>query len=57
MPGLCQEIIPQPNSIFEIRMFPDGSERYVSVNRVPFQNISVVPRLVGRMYDNLKCSK
>lgn len=31
--GLYDEIIQQPSNIFETRLFPDGSERYVPVSR------------------------
>lgn len=31
--GLYEEIIQQPSNIFETRIFPDGSERYIPVNR------------------------
>ena len=29
--GLYQEIIQQPSNVFETRVFPDGSERYIPV--------------------------
>lgn len=31
--GLYDEIIQQPSNIFETRLFPDGSERYVPVSK------------------------
>jgi hypothetical protein len=31
--GLYDEIIQQPSNIFETRIFPDGSERYVPVGK------------------------
>ncbi len=31
--GLYDEIIQQPSNIFETRLFPDGSERYVPISR------------------------
>ncbi|MCA1962491.1 MAG: hypothetical protein LDL31_00940 [Prosthecobacter sp.] len=30
--GLYEEIIQQPSNLFETRMFPDGSKRYLPVN-------------------------
>ena len=31
--GLYDELVQQPSNIFETRKFPDGSERYVPLNR------------------------
>lgn len=31
--GLYEEIVQQPSNLFETRMFPDGSERYVPMGR------------------------
>jgi hypothetical protein len=31
--GLYDEIVQQPSNLFETRVFPDGSERYVPVGR------------------------
>ncbi|HAL71682.1 MAG TPA: hypothetical protein DCP71_07920 [Verrucomicrobiales bacterium] len=35
--GLYDEIIQQPSNIFETRLFPDGSERYVPVSRATWK--------------------
>lgn len=31
--GLYDEIVQQPSNLFETRVFPDGSERYIPVSR------------------------
>lgn len=31
--GLYEEIVQQPSNLFETRIFPDGSERYVPMGR------------------------
>ena len=31
--GLYQELVQQPSNIFETRKFPDGTERYLPLNR------------------------
>jgi hypothetical protein len=35
--GLYEEIIQQPSNIFETRIFPDGSERYIPLNRASWK--------------------
>jgi hypothetical protein len=35
--GLYDEIIQQPSNIFETKLFPDGSERYIPVSRVTWK--------------------
>ena len=35
--GLYDEIIQQPSNIFETKLFPDGSERYVPISRATWK--------------------
>ncbi|TDU81736.1 hypothetical protein EI77_01046 [Prosthecobacter fusiformis] len=35
--GLYDEIIQQPSNIFETRVFPDGSERYIPVSKATWK--------------------
>lgn len=35
--GLYDEIVQQPSNIFETRLFPDGSERYVPVSKAAWK--------------------
>jgi hypothetical protein len=35
--GLYDEIIQQPSNIFETKLFPDGSERYIPISRATWK--------------------
>lgn len=35
--GLYEDIVQQPSNVFETRVFPDGSERYVPVGRAAWR--------------------
>lgn len=39
--GLYDEIIQQPSNIFETKLFPDGSERYIPISRATWNTCLV----------------
>jgi len=39
--GLYDEIIQQPSNIFETKLFPDGSERYIPISRATWKTCLV----------------
>lgn len=54
--GLYDEIIQQPSNIFETKLFPDGSERYIPINRSTWK--ACLDRLRQQIIDSgLKIAK
>jgi hypothetical protein len=45
--GLYDELIQQPSNIFETKLFPDGSERYIPVSRATWK------ACLGRLRDQI----